>query len=128
MNGIKINGTDTKDDSRCLLLAIIQQAVEDIKKSAELYEYYRATETDSPYKMFDNTHTWNYDTFLLSGHKAIESTTHSIVIDLSYNILDNPYNFWIECIKRIAHANPHWSEYYQDELRELKKELERIKI
>lgn len=117
-----------KDESRALLLAIIQQAVEDIKRSAELYEYYFGTVNNTQYKMYNNRDTWKYYEFILSGKKAIESVQDSIVIDLSYRLLDNAYAFWIECLKRIEDSNVNWSQYYAKELKELKKELERIKI
>lgn len=128
MISTKINALDIKDESRTLLLAIIQQAVEDIKRSAKLYEYYFGMAPTSQYKTYDNRDVWLYYDFILSGKNAIESVQHSIVIDLSFRMLDNAYNFWIECLNRIENDNKNWSQYYAKEIKELKKELERIKI
>ena len=127
MNKYKINELDG-DSFESLALGVIQQAVEDIKHSAELFEYYIDHGHSDTYNRYTDQATMVWGNFVYSGTQVFHDVKQSNVIDLSFHYLDNAYDFWITCLDRIEEANTRWSNYYSAEIDRFKEALERVKI
>lgn len=128
MNKYKINNKARGDENE-LVLATIQQAVEDIKHTAELYEYYLPRQkTLNWFVSYKGTAFGTFPQFEKSVKQLFEDIMTSNVIELSYYALNDGYYFWIECIERICSINVNWKDKYIEDINNLVDKLERIKI
>jgi len=127
MNKYKINKIAIGQENE-LVLAVIQQAVKDLKKSAELFEYYRTKPKNNTFNKYNGNSTTDWLEFIQSGYTLIDELCESNIFELSYCALDNAYIFWIECIKRIANNNPNWWDYYSNRISIMCRHIERWKI
>lgn len=127
MNKYKINNIAMGSDEE-ITLAVIQQAVEDVKKSAELYTYYLNKKDNNTFNKYNGHQTYSYREFYNSNANLLDEITESNVFELSYYVLDDAFRFWYECIKRIANNNNMWYIEYNDKIQKMFRAIERWKI